>query len=107
MTIKPTSERSHMVGNITEDDLVQQRAAQALSLGEGDFLATLTGPTPGEPKYVVGHRVDGRAYDEIVLHYGGEADNLRTWRMVADHGASADYRLADDTTSHGWATVQP
>jgi len=38
-----------------------------------------------------------------VLHYGGAADHHRTWRKVADHDAIADYRLAADNTSRGWA----
>ena len=94
------------VGHITPVDLMPQRAALTRPLGDNEFLATLTGPTPGEPEYVIGHRVEGRAYDEIVLHYGGAADHHRTWRKVADHDAIADYRLAADNTSRGWATVE-
>jgi hypothetical protein len=54
----------------------------------------------------VAARLEGRAYDEIVLHYGGAADHHRTWRKVADHDTIADHQLADDNTSRGWATVE-
>ena len=102
----PSSQRSVLVGDVTSGDLLPQRQALATSLDDGEFLATLLGPTPGAPSYVIARRADGRTFDEIVLHYGGTADHRRTWRRVGERGSQADYALADDTTSCGFATFE-
>lgn len=100
-----SSRRSLLVGEVTAAQLVPQRTALALRLGDDEFLAALSSATPGSPSYVVGHRVDGRAYDEVVLHHG-PAGARCTWRRVGEHGDRADYVLVGDTSSRGFATVE-
>lgn len=100
------NEATLLLGNISADHPAQQHVTPP-TLGDGEYIATLSTSSPGAPSYVIGQRVSGQAYDRIIMSYGpAQAPWQRVWRLSADRGTQVDYQLLHDTSSTGFATAE-
>ncbi len=76
------------------------------ALGADDFIATLVQPGLGAPRALVGTRVDGAAYDRIVLDYfAGDDRYQRTWVKGSESLDTVEYALHADTSSCGYVSL--
>lgn len=100
------TEATLLLGNISAEHVSQQHVTPP-ALNDDEYIATLSTSSPGAPGYVVGRRVQGKAYDRIVMNYG-PADKpwQRTWQLDADRGARVNYQILDDTSSTEFATAE-
>ncbi|RLQ81430.1 hypothetical protein D9V28_13835 [Mycetocola zhadangensis] len=100
------TEETLLLGNISTDQLTQQHITPP-ALTDAEYVATLSTTSPGAPSYVIGQRVSGKPYDQIILSYGPtQKPWQRVWRLSADRGAHVDYQIVHDTSSTGFASVE-
>ncbi len=106
MTISTAVRESTLVLHIVPEQLTQH--APRTPSGSQEFLAVLTQPgQPGAPSTLTGSRIDGEAYDRIVMDYRvGDGSFERSWTKASDLGSEVVYTMSNDTSSRGYATCE-
>lgn len=101
-TAHTTTRETKLVARITPDQLID---APDAPLGASEFLGVLPQPGLGSPSLFRGTRVDGEAYDDVAIVYGGGNRAVtRTWTKSFETIDEVVYELVSDNSTTGYVS---